>query len=802
MAEARKRRKSDGARQANQVIRSRTAWLMLIFGVGTFLLLFWKLFDLQILQHEELESKAVSQQTRSSVITASRGTIYDRGGEVLAISTTAETVNISPKDIASYVKDQETAIEEARAKAAEKGESYTAPEVKDEDYIARGLARILGVEEESIRQRMEKLNSGYEIIKKKAPQAEADEVRRFVNGEIDDEGNEVPEKERKKLHGVYLEPDSKRYYPNGTLAAQVIGFVNADNDGAYGLESYYNSALTGTSGMTVTAKNAAGKTMLYDYEQYYDAENGANLVTTLDSTVQYYLEKGLEEMIAKFDPKNGATGIVMDVRNGAVLGMASFPTYDLNSYSSIYDSKLQETLAGLEEGSDEYLSALGAAQNKQWRNKCVNDTYEPGSTFKPVTLAAALEEGLVNPNTTFNCTGSIRVPGWSGAIGCSKRSGHGTQVLKVATGNSCNPAFITMGLKIGTETYYDYLEKFGFLESTGIDLYGESKTIFASRENFNTNVVSLASYAFGQTFNITPLHLIRAQAACVNGGYLYEPYLVEQIVDDDGTVLYQHDATPIRQVISEETSAKVRECLEWVVSDGGGRNGQVAGYRIGGKTGTADKTGTKTNDNPKGDVVVSFMCFAPADDPKYIMLLTMDTPRRDTGTAVYGGTMVAPVAGQIMGEILPALGIEPNYSASELAGADAAVPYVVGKSAADAKAALKAAGFACTTVGSGDTVTDQTPAGGAIVPNNASIVLYLGVEKPNAPSTVPNVVGKTPAEANKALTNAGLIMKVTGATSTGGSTGSVTAISQSAEAGTELAAGSVVTVRFGAKTTD
>ena len=731
MAEARKRRKSDGARQANQVIRSRTAWLMLIFGVITFLLLFWKLFDLQILRHEELESKAVSQQTRSSVITASRGTIYDRSGEVLAISTTAETVNISPKDIASYVKDQETAIEEARAKAAEKGESYTAPEVKDEDYIARGLARILGVEEETIRQRMEKLNSGYEIIKKKAPQAEADEVRRFVNGEIDDQGNEVPEKERKKLHGVYLEPDSKRYYPNGTLAAQVIGFVNADNDGAYGLESYYNSALTGTSGMTVTAKNAAGKTMLYDYEQYYDAENGANLVTTLDSTVQYYLEKGLEEMIAKFDPKNGATGIVMDVRNGAVLGMASFPTYDLNNYSGIYDSKLQETLAGLEEGSDEYLSALGAAQNKQWRNKCVNDTYEPGSTFKPVTLAAALEEGLVNANTTFNCTGSIRVPGWSGAIGCSKRSGHGTQVLKVATGNSCNPAFITMGLKIGTETYYDYLEKFGFLESTGIDLYGESKTIFASRENFNTNVVSLASYAFGQTFNITPLHLIRAQAACVNGGYLYEPYLVEQIVDDDGAVLYQHDATPIRQVISEETSATVRECLEYVVASGTGKNGQVVGYRVGGKTGTADKTGSRTKDNPRGDVVVSFMCFAPADDPQYILLVTMDTPSRNTGVYVSGGNMAAPTASQMMGEILPHLGVEPEYSEDDLAAMD---------------------------------------------------------------QSVPNCVGLTAAEANQRLTSAGLILKVAGATAS--SSGNVHAVSQSVAAGTEVAAGTVITVRF------
>ena len=308
MAEARKRRKSDDVRRANQVIRGRTVWLMAIFGVATFLLLFWKLFDLQILQHEELESKAVSQQTRSSIITASRGTIYDRGGEVLAISTTAETVNISPKDIASFVDDQEKAIEDARQKAAQKGESYTAPEVLDEDYIARGLARILGLEEAAVRKRMDRLDSGYEIIKKKAPQAEADEVRRFVNGEIDDQGSEVPEKERKKLHGVYLEPDSKRYYPNGTLAAQVIGFVNADNEGAYGLESYYNSALTGTSGMTVTAKNAAGKTMLYDYEQYYDAENGAHLITTLDSTVQYYLEKGLEERIAKFDPKNGVSG--------------------------------------------------------------------------------------------------------------------------------------------------------------------------------------------------------------------------------------------------------------------------------------------------------------------------------------------------------------------------------------------------------------------------------------------------------------------------------------------------------------
>ena len=354
-----------------------------------------------------------------------------------------------------------------------------------------------------------------------------------------------------------------------------------------------------------------------------------------------------------------------------------------------------------------------------------------------------------------------------------------------------------MGLSIGTETYYKYLKSFGLMDKTGIDMIGEVKGLFVDEDYFNSQVVSLASYSFGQTFNVTPIELIRAQAACINGGYLYEPYIVDQVLDEDGNVLSQHDTTPVRQVISEETSAIVREALEYVVSSGSGKNGQVAGYRIGGKTGTADKTGTRKTTR---EVVVSFMCFAPADDPQYIMLLTMDTPSRNTGTAVYGGTMVAPTASQIMGEILPALGIEPDYSAEELSGADAAVPYVVGKTAEEAKAALKSAGFTYRTVGSGETVTDQTPAGGAIVPNNASVVLYLGAEKSDTPSTVPDVTGKTPTEANKALTNAGLIMKVAGATSASG--GSVTAISQSAEAGSQLPAGSVVTVRFGVRTTD
>ena len=805
------RRKSDAARRANQIVRSRTVLVMLLLGIMTFAALFWRLYDLQIRQHAELQEKAISQQTRSAVVSASRGTIYDRNLNTLAISATAETVLVSPLDIEKSVESQKEEQAKAAQKAADKGQDYTPPVLRDQSYIARGLSRILGLEQGAIEERMEKTNSQYEILKKKTDQTISDEVRRFINGETDPEGNEVPEKQRVKLRGVWLQPDSKRYYLYSSLASGVIGFVNGDGIGSVGLEVKYDDTLTGTAGYTISARNASGSELLYNYEQYYDAENGHSLVLTLDANVQLSLENGLENMLKKYDAKNGGTGIVMDVNTGAIIAMASYPNYDLNDYSTIFDAALQKKLdADLEKidanrstyesekaYADARAKAINSAMQSQWRNKCIDSTYEPGSTFKPITLAAALEEGKVSKSSTFYCGGYTTVPGWSDRIWCSNHSGHGQQTLIEAVGHSCNPAFIKMGLSIGTETYYKYLKSFGLMDKTGIDMIGEVKGLFVDEDYFNSQVVSLASYSFGQTFNVTPIELIRAQAACINGGYLYEPYIVDQVLDEDGNVLSQHDTTPVRQVISEETSAIVREALEYVVSSGSGKNGQVAGYRIGGKTGTADKTGTRKTTR---EVVVSFMCFAPADDPQYIMLLTMDTPSRNTGTAVYGGTMVAPTASQIMGEILPALGIEPDYSAEELSGADAAVPYVVGKTAEEAKAALKSAGFTYRTVGSGETVTDQTPAGGAIVPNNASVVLYLGAEKSDTPSTVPDVTGKTPTEANKALTNAGLIMKVAGATSASG--GSVTAISQNAEAGSQLPAGSVVTVRFGVRTTD
>ena len=810
----RPRRKSDAARRANQVIRGRTMLIMLLLGVASFTVLFWKLYDLQINRHDELKAEAVSQQTDSMVISASRGTIYDKNGEIMAISYSTETVLLDPGGVQDFVESQEQKIQDAAEEAAEKGAPYTAPEVLDQAYIARGLSRILDVEEETILEHLENTANRYWEVKKKVDQDVADEVRRFINGEIDDEGNQLTTVDEDgntvlistggrptRLQGISLTPDTKRLYPFGSLAGNVIGFVNANNMGAYGLEASYDDVLSGSTGLTITPTNVNGTPLLFSGgEQMFDAENGSSVVLTLDTNVQYALEKGLESMLDKYDAANGGTGIVMDVNTGGIVAMASYPNYDPGDFSTIYTEGLQAeldaALAEIQQNRSTYeteeaynqalANARATIQFKQWRNKCYQDTYEPGSTFKPITLATALEEGVVNMNTTFTCTGSIHVEGWGKPINCSKRAGHGTQTLKVATGNSCNPAFVTMGLKIGTEAYYRYLKSFGLMETTGIDLPAEAEGIFANEDSFNSNVVSLAAYSFGQTFNVTPLELIRAQAATINGGYLYTPYLVEQVLDDEGNILSQHETTAVRQVISEETSAKVRECLEWVVSDG--RNGQVTGYRIGGKTGTADKTGTK-------DVVVSFMCFAPADDPQYIMLLTMDTPSRTTGTAVFGGTMVAPVASQIMSEILPLLGVEPDYTAEELVGADTTVPNVVGQTREAAEDRLADLGFTFRTVGDGDTVTDQTPAGGAIVPGNASIILYLGQEKPDTPCTVPNVVGKSASEANKAITNAGLIMKVTGTTTA--SSGNVYAITQSLPAGTEVAAGTVVTVQFG-----
>ena len=738
-------RKDESIRRANRVIQTRTFVLMLIMGIGMFIVLFFKLYSLQITRHEELQSKAVSQQTRSSVVNADRGTIYDASGNILAISSTAETIFLSPKEINDALNDEKNPV------------TWT------KETLADALADILDVSEEGILKKMARTNSMYEVLKYRVEEDVANEVRQYINDH--------------KVKGVFLTTDAKRYYPYSDLASHVIGFVGTDYTGLYGLEAEYDKDLQGKSGLVVTAKDNKQNDMLFEYSQYFDPEDGDQLQVTLEATVQYYLQKGMEDMCDAFSPANGATGIVMDVRNGGILAMASYPNYDLNDFSTVTDQTLLERI---ERGEID----TGDAQLIQWRNKALNDTYEPGSTFKILTLSAALEEGLIDKNTTVNCSGAVTISGQT--IHCSSKAGHGLQNLEQTVGNSCNPAFISYGLKLGTEKFYEYMRSFGIMSPTGIDLGGEATGVFAADANFTQ--LDLACYAFGQNFTVTPLALITAQAACVNGGYLYTPHFAQQITDSDGNVIWQHDDTPVRQVISEETSATVRECLEYVVAKGTGKNGQVAGYRIGGKTGTADKGQT-------GDVVVSFLCFAPADDPQIMMLITMDTPSRSTGTYVSGGNMVAPYASHIMEEILPYLGIEPSYSAEELMGVDTTVPNVIGMSVQEAKDRMKERGFTCKVEGDGESITDQTPVGGAIIPGKSTVVLYAGVDKPDKMCTVPSLVGRTASEANTAATNAGLLLRFTGTTSSESNT--VLVFSQDLEAGTEVPAGTVITVRLG-----
>ena len=738
-------RKNENVRRANRIIQTRSFVLMILMGVVMFVLLFFRLFDLQITRHEELQGKAVNQQTRRTVVTANRGTIYDAGGNILAISSSAETIILSPLEIDNAVNDTEDPV------------SWT------KESLAAGLAEILGKDASAIRKRMDNVKSQYEVIQLRADEDTAAKVRSYVD--------------ENKIAGVHLVADTKRYYPYGSLAAQVIGFVGDENTGLYGLEAYYEKELEGQSGLVISSKDQAENDMLYTYEQYFAAKNGSDLTLTLDTTIQYYLEKGIESMVDKFSAANGASGIVMDAKTGGILAMASYPNYDLNDFLTVSDQTLQERIEREE-------STVADMQLLQWRNKALNDTYEPGSTFKILTLSAALEEGVVDKTTTVNCGGSVNISGYT--IHCSNKNGHGLQTLVQSVGNSCNPAFINYGLRIGSETFYEYMRSFGLMNTTGIDLGGEAVGVFAADSSFTQ--LDLACYAFGQNFTVTPLALIAAQAACVNGGYLHTPYLVERITDSDGNVTYRHDDTPVRQVISEQTSATVRECLEYVVASGTGKNGQVAGYRIGGKTGTADKGQT-------GDVVVSFLCFAPADDPQVIMLITMDTPSRATGTYVSGGNMVAPTASTVMAEILPYLGVEPSYSAEELLGMDTTVPNVIGMSVEEAKTKLKDRALSYKIVGDGETITDQTPAGGAIIPGKSSVILYVGEEKSTDKCVVPHLIGKTPSEANTTATAAGLLIRFSG--TTGSESSSVRVLSQSIDEGTEVEAGTVITVQLG-----
>ena len=789
-------------RTSKQLIFRRTVCLMVIFGVLSFIPLGWKLWDIAIVHHEEYQRRQLNQATRDVEVRSNRGTIRDSDGNVLAMSATVYNLILSPLDLVNSIdqrkfKDEEGVLDE---------HAYNAAIQERRDLIADKVCSVLELDRESVIKRMERTNSQYEILQKNVEGEQAEELQTFIA-------------ENKLGYSLIMTPTTKRYYPYSSVASHIVGFVN-DNGGAYGVEAAYEDVLEGTSGRVVTSKTGAGTEIYNSYSDYIDAVDGNDITLTIDTSIQRMAEQTLAAGIEKYEVQNGGICIVMNPKTGAVLGMASSPNYDLNSYGTIYDDTLNAQAAaqtereyqslkdqGLkdEEGkplTDEQLRsqarniAVGAALNKQWRSKVLNDTYEPGSTFKSVVLAAALEAGVVSDSDHFYCPGYYVVSGRR--ISCSEHSGHGDQTLAEAVQNSCNPAFMMIGQKLGAEKFYDYFEAFGLTEKTGIDLPGEAKGIDWGRDYFTSpeGHLSLATASFGQRFTVSPLQLLSAFSATVNGGYLMQPYVLQSISDPDGTIIRQTEPTVVRQVVSEQTSRRAAEILESVVSEGTGRNAYVAGYRIGGKTGTAEgEVGVYDEE------IVSFVGFAPANDPEVIALLYFDTPKHasprskygSTGYYISGGQMAAPLAGRLIADVLDYLGVERQYTEAEAAAADVSVPKVTGYDLDTAKTALKRKNLTCRTVGNGTVVTGQIPAVGASIPGNSTVILYMGEEAPTDQVTVPNLKGLTYDQAKKKLNEQGLYLRASGVSYYNAATH---ALDQGVGAGEMVDRGTVVPVRF------
>lgn len=772
--------------RANRTILRRTLVLMVLCGVIAFVPLIGTLYHLMITEHDYYNEKAIKNQTRSTNLTATRGVIYDANMNVLASSSTVETVFIDPNEIAEQMKQPENS--------------------NLLDQIARGLGEILDVEPSFVYEQAADKQYRYKVIKRKISEELADEVRAFIS--------------ENSITGVYLETDLKRYYPNSSLAAQALGFVSSDNNGSEGLEAYYNEELSGTAGKVVTSKGNYGSEMLYTYEKYYDASDGSSLITTIDSTVQAYVEKNLQNAIDKYDIKNGAFCIVMDVNTGEIKAMATLGSYDPNNYLEIYDDTtallleneraaalaLPEASAAYEAAIETYKQDVAAARMAQWRNRCVSDGYEPGSTFKLITLASALDSGAVTLNDSFYCGGQEKFTGREQILNCWKSAGHGAQTTAQALGNSCNIAFGHIGLRMGGDTFYDYLKSFGIMEKTGVDLPGEASGLFYERKYLNDPANYGTSYlitsSFGQSFRITPMQLVRAVAAIVNGGYVLEPYIVSEVVDADGNTVEKNEKTVLQQVISQQTSETMRTLMEQVVTEGTASAARTPGYHVGGKTGTSEKLDEyDENGQQVKDKIVSFVGVAPIDDPKYVVLVALDTPAYSENSEKYtvhgmyisGGLMAAPTVRDIFLDILPYLGVEPDYGSEDIRGVNFTVPDVIGMDETEAGELLAEKTITYRVVGTGSVVTDQLPVAGSQVPGNSQIILYMGAEKQATRVEVPDFIGCSVADVNYLASNAGLYVQAKGTDRTDVY---VLAAYQDIDPGTEVDRGTTITVEF------
>lgn len=736
----------------------RSTVLGLIVALALAVLLV-RILLIQTVDFDRYQSKVLDQLTTESVIKADRGSITDANGVLLATNITTYRIFISPKGIAAFDKDN----------GLESGTTARS--------IAQGLSDILGsgygVSYDAVLEHTAHTRYLDRTIARNVDEATTEQVRRFIE-------------EHKYNDQIYAEATSTRYYPQGSLAAQVIGFTSSDGNGLYGLELQYDEQLAGTSGKYITARDSNGNELPYEYESYVAAQNGYNVTTTLNTYVQSVLEQQLEATLIESGAQNRVCGIVMNVKTGAILAMATAPSFDLNSPWTLNTQSLEKLDAsGYADGSDEYTSLKRELLLETWSNKAITEIYMPGSTFKIITASMALEECVINLGEHFFCSGVYTVSGRQ--IHCHKTTGHGSLTLAGGLQQSCNPFMMMLGGRIGTERFYNYVKQYGYLEKTGIDLPGESGSIFYQKDSFKE--IDLAVSSFGQNFKISPIQHITAISAVANGGTLVEPYVVDRITDESGNVIYEHGTVARRQVVSEEVCRTLSEILEEGVSgDGGAKNAYVAGYRVAAKTGTSEKIG----DN-KELRIGSCVAYAPADDPQYAVIIIVDEP---TIGSLYGSTVAAPYVGNVMEEILPYLGVEAVYTEDELKNMAVSVPNLCYWSTALARKYAESLELDIEIRGDGDYILRQSPAAGTSVEQSSGrIILYTTKNEPQRTVSVPDVVGRTAAAANSMIVNAGFNIKIEGTRNYLSGTGAVV-VSQSPAAGEIAEEGSVITVTF------
>ena len=669
---------------------------LVIAGFGT---ITFQLSKIMLVKAPYYQKLANEQQLRDTTLPARRGTIYDTNMTELAVSATVWQVYITPND--KKVKS-------------------------DREKIASGLSAILGIDSKKVLAITDK-KTGYEKVGNPVEKPVADKVREFIL-------------QNKYGSVIGLDESNKRYYPYDNLASTVLGFVGTDNQGLGGIESQYDGLLKGQPGRVVAAKNAKGEDMPFSYEKMVDPVQGKSIVLTIDEYIQHVVEKYLDQAVVDNDVTSKGVCIVMDVNTGAILAMATKPDFNPNEPLVIYDKDKAEAVAKLT--GTEQSKLRGEYQQLQWRNKAVSDVYEPGSVFKIITGSAALEEKTTSESAHFNCPGYIQIA--NRRISCSNHNGHGSQDLAKAFMNSCNPAFITIGQQLGLQKFTKYRKAFGFEALTGIDLPGEAESIYHPVKSMGP--VELASESFGQTFKITPIQLITAISASVNGGQLIKPHVLKQVIDDQNNIVQTASTTPIRQVISNDTSVRIRNLLEGVVSSGTGKNAYIPGYRIGGKTGTSQKIDTQSKEGTINKYIASFGAIAPANEPKIAVLMLLDEPHSVNGSFIYGGTIVAPVVGKILNEILPYIGVSPEYTAKDIETLDIKTPEIRGLSVEKAQNTIKNSGLKIRVIGEGTTVVRQVPEPSNLIPKGGTVVVYTNKEASKKMVSIPDFMNMTVRE--------------------------------------------------------